>query len=106
MKNTISILTILCIFLFLTVGAVAQTPGINKRQRSQQHKIKRGVRSGELTARETFRLEKQQHSIQKEKRAARSDGNVTKRERLEIRHDQNQARRRIFRAKHNNRDRN
>lgn len=106
MKKTITILTALCISTFLAIGAAAQTPGVNKRQKKQQHKIKQGVRSGELTAKETLKLEKEQHKIQKEKREAKEDGIVTKKERVEIHQDQNQARKHIIRAKHNRKDRN
>ena len=83
-----------------------RTPGVNQRQRHQQRRIGRGVRSGELTGRETLRLEREQYQIQQEKRAYKSDGEVTRAERRELHQELNQASRHIYRAKHNRRDRN
>jgi hypothetical protein len=83
-----------------------RTPRINHRQKHQQQRIGQGVRSGELTARETIRLEREQRGIQHEKREAREDGVVSRAERRDIYREQNQASRHIRRAKHNNRDRN
>lgn len=110
MKNLYSTLIVAAITFALTVPVLAQTPGtktpgIRQRQRNQQHRIRQGVRSGELTARETRRLEKEQKEVQQEKKEARADGTVTAQERREIHKEQNQASRHIYRAKHNRRDR-
>ena len=83
-----------------------RTPGVNQRQRNQQRRIGRGVRSGELTGRETLRLAREQYQIQREKRAYKADGEVTRPERRELHRELNQASRHIYRAKHNRRDRN
>lgn len=83
-----------------------RTTGVNQRQRHQQRRLGRGVRSGELTGRETLRLAREQYQIQREKRAYRSDGEVTRVERRELHRELNQASRHIYRAKHNRRDRN
>jgi hypothetical protein len=77
-----------------------KTPGINERQKDQQERIGQGVKSGELTAKETARLERQQHRIQRDKRQAKADGTVTKAERAEIRARQNNASRNIAHQKH------
>ena len=97
----------------LSVAAVAQDGRrgdralrIRERQQRQQVRIAEGVRSGELTRRETIRLEREQRGIQLEKREARSDGDFTRDERRDIYREQNQASRHIYRAKHNRRDRN
>jgi hypothetical protein len=58
-----------------------------------------------LTAKETLRLEREQLRIQKEKKDARADGVVTKKERAKITLDQLRASAHIFRAKHNKKDR-
>lgn len=100
-------------FAFLSTGvgmAQDQTPGtrtpvIRKRQVEQQRRIRRGIRSGELTRGEVKTIEKNQREIQQDKREAKSDGTVTAAERREIRQDQNKASRQIYRKKHNNRDR-
>ena len=83
-----------------------RTPGINQRQRHQQKRIYRGVGSGELTRREMVRLEREQFAIRREERLAKADGEFTRQERRSIHREQNQASRRIYRAKHNRHDRN
>lgn len=75
-------------------------PTITGRQLRQQSRIKEGVKSGELTRKETRRLEAEQRMIQKEKKIARADGKVTKRERALIMRDQNKVSRDIYRQKH------
>jgi hypothetical protein len=110
-KKVYAFLTMAGLLLGLSMTGFAQegrvrTPRITHRQKNQQQRIGQGVRSGELTARETIRLEREQHGIQLEKREAREDGNLTRAERRDIYHEQNQASRHIWRAKHNNRDRN
>ena len=87
-------------------GVGDRTRGVNQRQRNQQRRIGRGVRSGELTGRETMRLAREQYQIQREKRQIKSDGEVTRAERRELHRELNQASRHIYRAKHNRRDRN
>lgn len=80
--------------------------GVNQRQRRQDRRIDGGVFSGELTRREFLRLEKEQYQIEREEARARRDGVLTPRERAELQRELNQASRHIYRAKHNNRDRN
>jgi hypothetical protein len=104
-----SIFSALSISILLTATTLAapqdRTPQINETQKNQQRRIFKGVGSGELTGKEFKRLEKEQRSINREKKAAKADGNVTNRERFEIKKDQAKASRHIFRAKHNRRDR-
>ena len=83
-----------------------RTPGVNRRQQNQQRRIFQGVRSDELTRREFWRLEKNAREIRQDEREAKSDGVVTRRERAELQHDLNQESRLIYRAKHNEKDRN
>lgn len=47
-----------------------------------------------------------QKEIRQDVKEARADGTVTKDERKDIKQDQRQASRKIYRKKHNNRDRN
>jgi hypothetical protein len=102
MKATVLAAAILLGALFNSADAQV----IKQHARNEHHRIKQGVRSGELTRRETRHLAKDQREIRHERRDARSDGKVTGRERKEIRHDQRQESRRIYRKKHNRRDRN
>lgn len=75
-------------------------PGVNARQFNQQQRIGQGVRSGELTPRETMRLERQQAYIRGEERRYKSDGVLTRAERADLQHDLNAADRRIYNEKH------
>lgn len=93
-------------------GAFAQTssnpapatkPTIHQRKVNQQKRIGQGVRSGQLTPRETARLEHQQKSINHEERNMRKadDGHLTKQDRKTLNRRQNRASRNIYRKKHN-----
>ena len=73
--------------------------------RNDRTRIKQGVRSGELTRHETRRLVRQQRDVRQDVRLAKRDGVITPVERKEIRQDKRKADRRIYRAKHNRRDR-
>ena len=79
---------------------------VKQTAKNQHHRIKKGVKSGELTKKETVNLAKDQKEIRRDVRAARADGKVTRSERKSIKQDQRQASRKIYRKKHNNRDRN
>lgn len=114
MKTLSNILFALTLSLGLTVIASAQTPTptpgkktpvATARQGNQQKRIGRGIASGELKAGEVRKLEKEQRDVQQEKREARADGTVTGEERKDIQKEQNQASRKIYKAKHNNKTR-
>ena len=99
------------ILFFALIGGISffasaqSTPGVAKKQVKQNVRIGHGVANGELTRREAKNLKKQQHHIQVEKRAAKADGVVTRREKAHIRHDQRVANRSIYRQKHDNQKR-
>ena len=75
-------------------------PGVNRRQHRQQARIEQGVKSGELTPRETHRLKAEQRAIRHEERAYKADGQLTGRERADLHRDLNAASRDIYRQKH------
>jgi hypothetical protein len=75
------------------------------RQIKQQKRIHQGIRSGELTKGEVRKLEREQKRIHRGKRKAWSDGELTPKERVRIEHRQNRASRHIYKAKHNDIDR-
>ncbi len=106
MKKIFSILIALSLSIGFASVSLAQTSKITDRQKNQQKRILKGVKSGELTAKETLKLEKEQLKIQKAKKDAKADGNVTNKERAKITIDQLKASGHIFRAKHNKKDRN
>ena len=74
--------------------------GINQREHHQLQRIHQGVRSGELTRRETHRLLGQQAHILIKEHRFRSDGVLSPRERIRLQYDLNRASRAIYRQKH------
>ena len=90
--------------ILLTTSAAAsagpRTPVINHREYNQQLRIRHGVYAGTLSPAEAARLEAEQARIRLEEARARADGHVTVHERVEIRHDLDEANRRIHRQKH------
>lgn len=87
-----------------TFAQEVATPNITKRQIQHQKRIADGVRSGELTAKETANLELREAKIQADKRAAKADGVVTDAERAKLHAQENRTSRKIYRKKHNDRD--
>ena len=99
MKTKIIITAFVLAFISITTAGIAQTktPVIRHRQEHQQKRIANGVKSGELTSHETVRLEKRESKIQQDKKAAKSDGVVTRSERKRLRHEENRSNRAIYR---------
>lgn len=77
-----------------------KTPRVRERQENQQKRIAGGIESGELTARETVKLEAREAKIQADKKEAKADGVVTVKERAKLHREQNRASRAIYRQKH------
>jgi uncharacterized membrane protein YebE (DUF533 family) len=93
----------------LTAGlmnAQTQTKKANQRQVNQKERTKQGVKSGELTKKETKQVVRQQRDIRRTKKAAKADGVVSKKEKAVINSKQNAASRNIKRKKNNNKSRN
>lgn len=99
--KSIKFLSAFIIMLIISTTTNAQAG----RSRIQHKRIADGVRSGELTRRETRQLAAQQRDIRLDKREARADGMVTRDERREIRKEKRHASRNIYRKKHNRRER-
>lgn len=79
--------------------------GVNQRQQNQHQRINQGVRSGELTRRETGALAREQRDIRQLEREYKSDGELTRAERVDLHQEQNQASRHIYNQKHDAQDR-
>jgi hypothetical protein len=105
MKRVVSMVLTAAFVLSLGIAAFAKTPIINRRERNQQKRIVHGLRSGELTFRETARLAHQQASIRRFERRAKSDGNLSWRERQRLDNRLDRANRNIYRQKHDRQDR-
>ena len=93
------VLAVVCFSTF-TFAHDTRSPRINKRYHNQQSRINQGVRSGQLTQREAYRLQRQQGHVRRETRRMKRDGNFTAAERRHVTRDQNRLSRRIYRQKH------
>jgi hypothetical protein len=76
---------------------------VGQRRENQQDRIAQGVKSGQLTAGETAKLENQQKGINQQVAADRkaNGGTLTTGEKAQVNHEQNQASRNIYHKKHN-----
>jgi hypothetical protein len=89
-----------------TSSSAAQPAGkIADRKENQQDRIAQGVKSGQLTARETSRLENKEARINRETRTDRAanDGKLTNAEKAKVNRQQNRVSKDIYRDKHNGR---
>jgi hypothetical protein len=85
--------------LVLAAPALAETRA-DRRQLRQEQRIDEGIQSGQLTGRETRRLEKGQDHVENIETRAQSDGVVTGKEKARIERAQDVQSRRIYRQKH------
>ena len=93
-----------------SIGAFAQTaptpvptlstPRVDQREANQQARIAQGAASGQLTPKETNRLEKEQAVVNKAEANAKADGTVTKHERKRLHRLQDRASKDIHHQKH------
>jgi hypothetical protein len=76
---------------------------VGQRRENQQDRIAQGVKSGQLTAGETAKLENQQKGINQQVKADRSanGGKLTPGEKAQVNHEQNNASKNIYNKKHN-----
>ncbi|MES2207462.1 MAG: hypothetical protein V4525_11810 [Pseudomonadota bacterium] len=101
--KTYLLFTTTALSALLSLSAIAQPVStINERQGNQERRIDQGIRSGELTPRETNRLEHGQEHVDRLENRAKADGRVTPQERERIEQVQNAQNRKIYEAKHNN----
>lgn len=84
----------------LSVPAMADRGDrVDARQDRQQHRIERGVRSGDLTRHEANRLERGQDRIDRMQHRAYADGRVTPHERARIHREVERQDRHIYRER-------
>jgi len=102
---TISFGVLMCLAFAATDTAAQRRAGISDRQQNQRQRIANGIRSGDLTSRETSRLAREQaHIYRMEARFRRTGGEFTNRERYRIQRELNQSSRHIYRQKHDRQD--
>ncbi len=78
-------------------------PKVAVRKENQQKRIAQGVKSGQLTAAETAKLEKKEVAINREVKADRAanGGKMTAAEKKTVNTQQNKASKEIYKEKHN-----
>jgi hypothetical protein len=76
---------------------------VGQRQTNQQQRIAQGIKSGQLTAGETAKLENQERGINQQVKADRAanGGKLTQGEKQQVNKEQNAASRNIYNKKHN-----
>jgi hypothetical protein len=84
----------------LLAASPAQAGVIANRQSRQQTRIAQGVASGQLTPRETARLEGREAALNRTIARLGSDGSLSPSDRLRIESRQNRISRGIYRQKH------
>ena len=82
------------------LAQTTQTPVVDQRQANQEKRIEQGVKSGELTPKETAKLERGQAKVEKMKEKAEADGKVTAKERKKLAKAQNKQSKKIYKEKH------
>ena len=75
---------------------------IKERKENQQKRIAQGVKSGQLTPKETARIEHNEAKINKEVRHDRkaNGGNLTNKEKAQVNRQQNRVSKEIYNQKH------
>jgi hypothetical protein len=107
MKKLLLTLMIVGFFVALTNESFGQeTPRADKRQKNQKQRIKQGAKSGEITKREAKSIKRSSTQAKRYEKRAKSDGKVTWKERARLENKQDKTSRKIYRTKHNKRDRN
>lgn len=76
---------------------------VGQRQTNQQQRIAQGIKSGQLTAGETAKLENQQRGMNQQVKADRAanGGKLTQGEKQQVNKEQNAASKNIYNKKHN-----
>src|SRR5262249_22756834 len=88
--------------IILPASLFAGTNPIDRRKHQEQRRIRQGIRSGELTAQEVRKLEREQTRIRRTEARDRADGNLSPKERVKLDRMLNHASRDIYRQKHDN----
>ncbi len=82
-----------------------QCKTVNQRQYCQKERIEDGINDGSLNKHEAARLAAQERAILKKERIYRSDGELTKRERLDRQTDLNHTNRYVYTQTHDKQSR-
>ena len=105
-KTLLTLMIIALVGIFAGAASAQRTPRVDRRQQNQKMRVRNGVRTGELTRRETRSIRRSTNRTRRYEKRATSDGKVTWRERRRLNRMQNRNSRKIYRKKNNRRDRN
>jgi multidrug efflux pump subunit AcrB len=102
LKRTVvaATLAVASLGVFAQAAVTPATPRVDQREANQQARIANGAASGQLTGKETNRLEKEQAHVNKVEYKAKADGKVTAAERKRMHRLQNRTSKDIYRQKH------
>jgi len=101
MNRVVATMCFFALSAALVSPAMAEHHHVLKREQREANRINKGMKRGQLTTKERNRLLNQQGTIDSERRQAMADGKMTKRERQDIRHDQNRLSHDIHNKRHN-----
>jgi hypothetical protein len=92
----------LAVAVLVSIPTSARAGGIKKRAENQQDRIAQGIKSGQLTAGETARLERKESALNHEVRDMRkvNGGTLTPKDRQVVNQQQNRLSRDIYAQKH------
>lgn len=108
LKSAAALTLAVCLSTFaFDVQPAEAGPNINKRQKNQNQRIRRGMRNGSLNKREAKRLRKQQKAFnRREAKMRASGGKLTAKERAKLNRSQDKMSKNIFKQKNDNNFRN
>jgi len=99
-KDLISALALVVSSAVFAQANAPVTPVLDQKQANQQQRIDQGVASGQLNKREAKRLQAREDKLAAQEAAAKSDGVVTKKERVRLNAEANRDSRAIYKQKH------
>jgi len=100
LKIKTKVVSLILVTLTATLTQTAMAKSIDDKQDTQKDRITQGIKSGELTANEAWRLGNKQRSIYKKERRFKADGTFTRRERAVIHRDLLKSSGSIYKQKH------
>jgi len=103
LRSTGGAIATLALTALVSIPAAARADGrIKKRAGNQQNRIAQGVQSGQLTARETARLEHKESALNQETRDMRKldGGKLTPQDKATVNQQQNKLSKQIYNQKH------
>ena len=93
---------VLAVGLLFSASAFAQNAATEtQRDTNQQNRVEQGLKSGQLTTKESGQLERDEQRIDRTQARDMKDGTLSAKDKAQIQREQNQASRQIYQDKHN-----